>query len=181
MARDYERDTVQSDETAAFPDQPPHVPDIHRHFEARHALAVLLLAALPLVAAVGLLDTRVRVAEAGTPDRVVRVEYPGRIRATHGTTLRVEVTDNTHADAAASARVTLPAGYLRGFHVGRITPDPIAVGVVEISPDAAAGSPSVRVDVELEARRFGVHQGEIRVTHARGEPLTVPIRTFIFP
>jgi hypothetical protein len=180
MARDYERDMAHGDETTAFPDQPPHVPDIHRHFEARHALGVLLLAALPIVAAVGLLDTQVRVAEAGTADLVIRVEYPSRIRATQRTTLRVAITGSRDGDAMASARVTLPAGYLSGFDVGRITPDPVASGELEISLDAAAG-PSVRVDVELEARRFGVHAGEIRVAPARGEPVTVPIRTFIFP
>jgi len=162
----------------AFPDAPPDVPEIGRRFHRRHLTGLGLLAILPLIAAFGLLGTRTAVERASSAALDVVVEYPTRVRATQQATLRI-LTSARAGQPVDGLRVSIAPGYLEHFVVQGATPDRTAPGEVDV-PALGPGDVA-SVVVELEAIRFGLHRGTIRIDGPGGETLVVAIRTFILP
>ncbi len=153
------------------------MPEIGRRFHVRHLVGIALLAILPVVGAFGLLETGTEVGRASSPGLDIVVEYPTRVRATHRADLRIVLTAAAHQ--AEGLTVSIPRGYLENFTVHGATPDRTAPGEVPL-PDLEVGD-TARVSVELEAVRFGLHRGGVRVNSPNGDVLAVDFRTFILP
>lgn len=160
------------------PDGPPAIPDIRRRFHRRHLVGLALLAILPLIAAFGLLSTGIQVARESTPAFDVVVEYPSRVRATHRASLRV-VASARAGHVVDGLGVSIAPDYLANFAVHDATPDRTAPGEVELPVLGPGDVASVLVD--LEAVRFGLHRGTVRVGAPDGDTLAIAIRTFILP
>jgi hypothetical protein len=167
-------------ERAKQEDGPPTVPDIDRrvHLYPLQVVGLTVLAVLPLLALLGLLDQKLAVEVRATPTLEVQVEHPTRIRTTRETSMRVE-TRNRSGEPLEGVYVRLPDDRLRGFAVTRLVPGVSAVGRIDLPPLEPGEARVVRIG--LKAERIGWHPDSIRIVSAAGDDIGIPLRSFILP
>ena len=163
----------------AGPDRPPEAPEIERRISltAKQRMGLPLLAAVPLLALLGLLGEQSRTVHAASASFTVDVTYPLRFRYRQIQPLRVSVR-NTWRDTIDTARVSFDTAYISRFSSVRFDPSVTSAYVVPIThlTPLASGLASV----ELWGERYGMHHGTITVSTST-ESITVGIATFVFP
>jgi hypothetical protein len=161
-------------------DGPPTVPDIDRqvHLYPLQVVGLTVLAVLPLLAVLGVLDQKLGVEVRATPALEVEVEHPTRIRTTREASMRVEVR-NRSGEPLEGVYVRLPDDHLGGFAVTGLVPGISAVGRIDL-PALEPGEARV-VRIGLKAERIGWHPDSIRIVSAAGDDLSIPLRSFILP
>lgn len=159
---------------------PPDAPDMERRVRLypRQAAGLIVLALVPILAMLGLAGEHRTERAAASSMLQVTVEYPTRMRVTRHGVLRIEAT-NRSGGHLGPVRVLLPASYRSGFADRELTRTATPDG--EIVLPALGPREAGTVQVDLLAHRAGRHTGPLRVIPAEGEPLTIPLRTFILP
>lgn len=160
-------------------DGPPEAPksDGRISLTAKQVVGLPLLAAVPLLALLGVFGERAATAVARSNAVEVTVTYPARFRYRQVEPLRVAVR-NTSANTLDTVLVSFDTAYIARFSSVRFDPAVTSAFVVPVSHLAAGASGLV--SVELWGEQYGRHGGRIVVT-ARGDSLSVPISTFVFP
>ena len=155
-------------------------PDVPRRVRLpwQQAVGILALAAIPVLAGAGVIGPREgsKVLEGDG----VRVEltYPEVIRFLERDGLTVDVT-NTSGAPLAEVEVGLPPSYVDLFTEVSILPAPerpYAIALRDLAPGERR-----RVDVDWKGKRYGKHDGEVRVAAEGRAPLVVGFETVILP
>jgi hypothetical protein len=161
------------------PDEPPRVPDIERRIAPGRArmAGVLLLMVLPALAIAGVLNEARRTAESATPELLLRVEYPHRLRADAESELRIEVV-RAPAGSAGPVLLRVEGEYLDRLESLDSHPGSRAAG--EMLLDQIEPGEGAEARLRLAARRAGVARGVVTAS-AGEEELTVRLRTRVLP
>jgi hypothetical protein len=159
---------------------PPDVPDIERRvrFYPRQLVGLVILATIPVLAMLGLLDAGQHQVAGTTPALEVEVEYPARMRVSGHEVLRIVATNRT-GSPLEGVRVLLPDSYMAAFAAREVVQEATPDYVVTFPPIEPGRSRTVQV--ALLAERFGRHEGPIRVVPAAGDTLILALRTLILP
>lgn len=158
---------------------PPIAPRLNGRIAltAKQRFGLPFIAAVPLLALLGLFGERTALSVDRSKTVDVAVTYPERLRYRQTQPLRVMVR-NRSADPIDSALVSFDTAYIAGFSDVRFDPPDRSAFVVPIA-HLAAGASSL-VSVSLSGDAYGRHRGRIVVT-ANGDSLAIAISTLVFP
>lgn len=164
--------------------KPPFAPEIQRKFRLYRFQyiggAVIIL--IPVLALLGVFgETITRVQEA-SPELQVEVEYVTRYRYKMLDTLTVSV-ENLTGETVPALTIRFSRTYVEQFSTvafsppeARITGEAYIVELQSIEPGA------IRVvQVALQAEKYGIHEGVVSASAEGIAPVSVPIRTIVFP
>lgn len=137
---------------------------------------IVLVPVLALFEVFGESESQARSANA---ELAIRVEYPTRYRYKQINTVQVSV-QNVSGAPIDTVIVSFDSAYASRFSDVTFIPsakEPFAVELVDLRP----GSTRL-VWAELQAERYGRHQGTIKAYRVGGaDTASVPVRTIIFP
>lgn len=162
---------------------PPHleIPDQPRHlrFYRFQWVGLPILFAVPLLALFGVFGDSRAQGEDSTAELRLHVEYATRYRYKQVRDIRVTLENVSRADLD-SVVVRFDAGYILGFSVAAMLPEPdrpFDVDILDLRPGETR-----LIRVELEGHTYGRQEGTITASRPGSpEVLRVPIRTFIYP
>lgn len=142
-----------------------------------HWFGMLVIAAIPVCAALGLFGSAGDTRTASTPSLEITVNYPSRCRYEMLELLEVRVRNRSDRTLE---RVTVVFGpsYLNGFAQAQFTPAPERAFEVELT-QLQAGETGL-VSAEIQGENYGRYTGQI-VARAGDESASVDVSTFIFP
>ena len=163
-------------DSAAGLGEPPEVP-LRVSLTIRQWIGLPLIAAIPLLAILGLFGERAADVTAHSASLSVRVTYPVRFRYRQVQQLRVTVRNNSPA-TLDTVLVSFDTAYISRFSNVRFDPSPIAAFVVPIrrlAPGAVGDA-----FAEVYGEQYGRNRGRIVVT-TRGDSVVIPVSTFVFP
>lgn len=143
----------------------------------KQRIGVPLIAAVPLLAVLGVFGESTSSASARSASLEVRVSYPARFRYRQIQALRVDVR-NTSPAPLDTVKVSVDTAYVSRFSSVRFDPAPTAAYVVPLTR-LRPGEHGL-VSVELWGEQYGLHRGRITVT-APGDSVAISISTFVFP
>ena len=160
-------------------DAPPQAPELGGRISltARQVLGLPLLAAVPLLAVLGVFGERATTAVARSAVTEVTVTYPSRFRYRQVQPLRVTVR-NRSATTIDTVFVSFDTAYIARFSSVRFDPavtSAFVVPVARLGPGVAA-----LVSAELWGEAYGRHRGRV-VVSTKGDSLSIPISTIVFP
>jgi hypothetical protein len=160
-------------------DGPPPAPktDARISLTTKQVLGLPLIAAVPLLAMLGVFGERATTTVVRSAAVDVAVTFPARFRYRQVQALRVSVR-NTSARPFDTVFVSFDTAYIARFSSVRFDPAVTSAFVVPMSHLAAGASGLV--SVELWGEQYGRHRGRVVVT-ANGDSVSVPISTFVFP
>jgi hypothetical protein len=169
----------------SHPDQaddprPPSPPAVSRRtvIPLTQLGGLLLVGLAPVLAVFGVFgptSAEVEREEAGVR---VHVTYPERLRHRQAHAVEVQVRNRSGAPLEG-VRVHFEPGYLSRF--ARPSFMPYAVEPYEVDLGALAPGEEKHAVVDLEGGRAGRHAGHVRVEAGGLPPISLPLRTFVFP
>ncbi len=164
--------------------EPPQPPPIERRIQISklQKIGIPLLLLLPLLALFRVFGETSATAHAANDVLALQVEYPTRYRYKMISPLIVEVTHLAETDPV-TVTVEFSRPYMDRFSnvtflpdVEAITPDSYRVEL----PDMAAGEART-IAVEIEARQYWQHSGEVTASLEGEPPVSIPLQTWVFP
>jgi hypothetical protein len=160
-------------------DGPPAVPktDARISLTTKQVLGLPLIAAVPLLALLGVFGERATTTVVRSNAVEVTATFPARFRYRQIQALRVSVR-NTSPRPLDIVFVSFDTAYIARFSSVRFDPAVTSAFVVPISHLAAGASGLV--SVELWGEQYGRHRGRVVVT-AGSDSVSIPISSFVFP
>lgn len=164
--------------------QPPELPEMPRrvHLDLPHALAVLLIALLPILAVAGVLNEATATVQARTDRWALEVRYPSRLPYTVERSLQAHIR-NPSGETLRNVRVAVDRDYLDGFDDVSVEPaevlitgDHYVVQIGEIPPGETR-----RVDIRLRGHAPWRRRGSLTAEAEGAPPLSVGIVTWVLP
>ncbi|HEY5062031.1 MAG TPA: hypothetical protein VII52_10875 [Gemmatimonadaceae bacterium] len=159
--------------------RPADPPTVERRvvLTAKQRIGVPLIAAVPLLALLGLFGESSNTASVRSASLEVRASYPTRFRYRQIQALRVDVR-NISRVTLDTVMVSVDTAYVSRFSSVRFDPAPTAAYVVPLT-HLRPGEHGL-VSAELWGEQYGRHRGRITVT-APGDSVAISISTFVFP
>ena len=156
--------------------QPPEVRPKLRFFKVELA-GMALIALLPLAAIVGLFGPASAHATGRVGELRIEAEYPERLRTAMAERISLELV-NEGSRALSNVTVTLDPEFMYAFGEVAFTPEPARPYEIELASLAPGGRE--RIEIEVHAAEYGLHEGHIRIG-SDGDTGSLPVRTLIFP
>ncbi len=144
----------------------------------QQAVGILALLAIPVLAGAGVIGPREGSKLLEGDGVRVALTYPKVIRFLEREGLTVEVT-NTSGAVLAEVEVGLPPSYVDLFTEVSILPEPERPYAIALR-DLAPGERRL-VEIDWKGKRYGKHEGEVRVAPEGRAPLFVGFETVILP
>jgi hypothetical protein len=163
-------------EQAPRPTDPPTV-ERHVVLTAKQRIGVPFIAAVPLLALLGVFGESSNTVSVRSASFEVRASYPARFRYRQIQALRVDVR-NISRLPLDTVKVSVDTAYVSRFSSVRFDPAPTAAYVVPVT-HLRPGEHGL-VSAELWGEQYGRHRGRIAVT-ALGDSVAISISTFVFP
>jgi hypothetical protein len=165
------------------PAQPPQPPPFDRRIQipTLQKLGISFLLLLPVLALLGVFGDAVSSQRAANEQLVLEVTAPERTRYNLFTQVNVEVTNL--AAQPVTLTVEFDHSYIDKFsghvflpEVQNVTPDAYQVEVPNVPP----GERRI-ITVGMRAEHSWRHMGLVTVTPEAGSPVSIPLRTWVFP
>lgn len=159
--------------------QPPAPPTTHPRIRIRtqQLVGLILLAAIPVLAVLGVFGEKTGEARAETSELELRVRYPARLRYKTLHPLEVHVR-NLSDRPLDRVTVRFADAYISQFSNVQFMPSVNKAFEVELR-DVQPGEERL-VSAELQAERYGRHSGTVTATTGPTS-VTAPLQTFTFP
>jgi hypothetical protein len=161
---------------APRPTDPPWV-ERHVVLTVKQRIGVPFIAAVPLLALLGVFGESSNTASVRSASLEVRASYPARFRYRQVQALRVDVRNISHV-LLDTVKVSVDTAYVSRFSSVRFDPAPSAAYVVPLT-HLRPGEHGL-MSVELWGEQYGRHRGRITVS-AAGDSVAISISTFVFP
>jgi len=155
---------------------PPRIPPKLR-LHPSELLGIPLIAALPLLALLGVFGPEQQAVQRRSGDIEWSVEYPSRIRYAKIERITVHL-ENRGETPVSEIRLGFDPGYIHAFADVVFDPEATSPYLVNI-PELGPGE-SRLVAVQLTAEEYGPRQGWVSVS-AGGNSATAELSTFVFP
>lgn len=164
--------------------EPPQPPSIERKFKLylTQMIGIPLLILVPVLALLGMFGETEDKVTISNPQLEMQVDYPTRFRYKMIDSVTVSLS-NSSAEPISTVEIGFDRSYVEGFSTVTFTPAAHQITdtayVVEVA-DLQPGETRI-ISVEIQAEKYGRHQGAITATAENAEALRVVIKTFTFP
>jgi hypothetical protein len=155
-------------------------PEIERRFSFHRyqCVGIPVLALVPALALAGVFEEQLTRSTARNNVLTANVIQPSRARYGRKTTLEVLVR-NDSPDTLESVVVRLDPKYLDRF--ASVTIIPVPRHAFEVVVESLRSGENRRIAVELEPRDYWAQEGIVDVIVSGRTPLTLALRTWVFP
>lgn|SRR5688572_29232234 len=164
--------------------EPPQPPPIERKLKLylTQIIGIPLLILVPVLALLGMFGETEDKVTTSNPQLEMQVDYPTRFRYKMLDSVIVSLS-NTSAQPISAVEVGFERSYVEGFSTVTFTPAAHEITdsayFVEVA-DLQPGETRI-ISVDIQAEKYGRHQGAITATAENAEALRVLIETFTFP
>lgn len=159
---------------------PPEAPEIESRlrFGRLQLTGLILLALFPVVALAGVFGESRAVAEGRTTDLDIRMRYTDRYRYKQINAFEIFIANRSDA-IIDTVTVSFDTAYVSRFSNPTFVPS--ATDAFTIPLTAVRPGETRLVTAQLQAERYWMHEGDVRITSGGADTAAIRVRTLVFP